>query len=42
MNLALFCPITGTRRGNPFEVDIPDGLEIKGAILADQIYKVSL
>lgn len=37
MNLALFCPITSTRKGNPFEVDIPEGLEIKGVILADQV-----
>ena len=36
MNLALICPITSTRRKNPFEVEIPEGLEIEGVILADQ------
>ena len=36
MNLALICPITSTRRGNPFEVEIPEGLEIGGVILSDQ------
>ena len=36
MNLALVCPITSTRRRNPFEIEIPEGLEIKGVILADQ------
>lgn len=36
MNLALICPITSTKRGNPFEVEIPEGLEIEGVILTDQ------
>ena len=36
MNLAFLCPITSTRRGNPFEVEIPEGLEIEGVILSDQ------
>ncbi len=36
MNLAFLCPITSTKRGNPFEVQIPEGLEIEGVILADQ------
>ena len=36
MNLAFICPITSTRRGNPFEVEIPEDLEIEGVILADQ------
>ena len=36
MNLAIICPITSTKRGNPFEVEIPEGLEIEGVILADQ------
>ena len=36
MNLALVCPITSTKRRNPFEIEIPEGLEIKGVILADQ------
>ena len=37
MNLACICPITSTRRRNPFEVEIPEGLEIRGVILADQV-----
>ena len=36
MNLAFICPITRTMRGSPFEVIIPEGLEIEGVILADQ------
>ena len=36
MNLAFLCPITSTKRENPFEVEIPEGLEIEGVILADQ------
>lgn len=36
MNLAFICPITNTQRRNPFEVEIPEGLEIGGVILADQ------
>ena len=36
MNLAFICPITSTKRNNPFEVEIPEGLEIEGVILADQ------
>ena len=36
MNLAFFCPITSTRRENPFEVEIPEELEIEGVILSDQ------
>lgn len=37
MNLAIICPITSTKRRNPFEVEIPEGLEIEGVILADQM-----
>ena len=36
-NLAVFCPITTTSSNNPFEVVIPEGLDVKGVILADQI-----
>lgn len=36
-NLALICPITSQVKNYPFEVAIPDGLPISGAILADQI-----
>ncbi len=36
-NLAIFCPITSQVKGYPFEVKIPDNLEIGGVILSDQI-----
>ncbi len=36
-NLAIFCPITTTSGNNPFEVVIPEGLPVKGVILADQV-----
>ena len=36
MNLAFICPITNTKRGSPFEVVVPEGLEVEGVILADQ------
>ncbi len=35
--LAIFCPITNQIKGYPFEVLIPDGLPIAGAILSDQV-----
>jgi mRNA interferase MazF len=34
---ALLCPITSQVKGYPFEVLIPDGLEVQGAILSDQV-----
>jgi mRNA interferase MazF len=37
VGLALFCPISGQVKGYPFEVLIPDGLPVSGAILADQV-----
>ncbi|MEW6195385.1 MAG: endoribonuclease MazF [Bacteroidota bacterium] len=36
-DLAIFCPITNQVKGYPFEVKIPDDLEISGVILSDQI-----
>lgn len=35
-SLALFCPITSQIKGYPFEVVLPDGLPISGAVLCDQ------
>ena len=35
--LAIFCPITNQVKGYPFEVSLPDGLEVSGVILSDQI-----
>ncbi|MFN0117604.1 MAG: endoribonuclease MazF [Elusimicrobiota bacterium] len=37
VGLALFCPITSQVKGYPFEVLIPQGLKLTGAILSDQI-----
>lgn len=37
---AIVCPITSRVKGYPFEVVLPDGLSIKGAVLADQIKSV--
>ncbi len=37
VGLALVCPITSQIKGYPFEVVLPKGLKIKGAILSDQI-----
>ncbi len=35
--LAILCPITTQVKGYPFEVLVPDGLPVSGAILADQV-----
>jgi mRNA interferase MazF len=35
--LGLFCPITNRMKGYPFEVPLPGGLPISGAVLVDQI-----
>ena len=35
--LAILCPITSQVKGYPFEVPIPEGLPIAGAILSDQV-----
>lgn len=35
--LAVICPITTKVKGYPFEVRIPDGLPIRGAVLADHV-----
>ena len=37
VGLALMCPITTRVKGYPFEVALPDHLEISGVVLADQI-----
>jgi mRNA interferase MazF len=37
VGLALCCPITKETKGYPFEVAIPTGVGVKGAILADQV-----
>jgi len=35
--LALFCPLTTRVKGYPFEVQLPKGLKVKGAVLCDQL-----
>jgi mRNA interferase MazF len=37
VGLAILCPITNHIKGYPFEVVIPNGLPISGAILSDQV-----
>ena len=37
LGLAIMCPITSQIKGYPFEVLIPGGLEVSGAILSDQV-----
>jgi mRNA interferase MazF len=37
VGLALVCPITNQIKGYPFEVVLPPGLKVSGAVLADQI-----
>ncbi len=37
VGLALLCPITNQIKGYPFEVDLPQGLNIIGTILSDQV-----
>lgn len=37
VGLALFCPLTSQIKKYPFEVLIPEGLQVTGVILSDQI-----
>jgi mRNA interferase MazF len=37
VGLAVLCPITSQVKGYPFEVLIPAGYDVSGAILADQV-----
>jgi len=37
IGLAIFCPVTNQIKGYPFEVLIPEGLPVTGAILSDQV-----
>jgi mRNA interferase MazF len=37
VSLAVLCPITNQIKGYPFEVVIPNGLKVTGAILSDQV-----
>jgi len=40
IELALICPITSRVKGYPFEVHIPEGKDVSGVVLADQITSV--
>ena len=35
--LALCCPITSHIKGYPFEVLVPDGMKVSGAVLSDHV-----
>ena len=37
VGLAILCPVTNQIKGYPFEVILPPGLPLTGAILADQV-----
>ncbi|RME28831.1 MAG: endoribonuclease MazF [Deltaproteobacteria bacterium] len=37
VGLALFCPVTSQVKGYPFEVLLPSGRKVSGAVLADQL-----
>jgi len=38
--LCIACPVTGTRRDYPFHVEIPDGLEVSGVVMVDQVKSI--
>src|SRR3954470_23690902 len=40
VGLAILCPITNQIKGYPFEVLVPAGLKISGAVLSDQAKSV--
>ena len=37
VGLALFCPVTSRVKGYPFEVKIPQGMQVSGVVLSDQV-----
>ncbi len=41
VGLALVCPITSRVKGYPFEVELPSGIEARGAVLCDQLKSVN-
>ncbi|WP_344912534.1 type II toxin-antitoxin system PemK/MazF family toxin [Amphibacillus indicireducens] len=40
LNLAIVCPITKQKKGYPFEIELPIGLEVDGVILTDHIKSI--
>lgn len=37
VGLAIFCPITNQIKGYPFEVGLPEEIDVTGVILSDQV-----
>jgi len=37
VGMAIMCPITDQIKGYPYEVEIPSGLQVTGAVLSDQV-----
>jgi mRNA interferase MazF len=37
VGLAISCPVTSRPKGYPFEVALPEDLEVAGVVLADQL-----
>ncbi len=37
VGLALYCPVTSRVKGYPFEVGLPEGGDVVGVVLADQL-----
>ena len=37
VGLAILCPVTSKEKGYPFEVKIPEGMEVRGVVLSDQV-----
>lgn len=37
VGLTLFCPVTSTIKGYPFEVQLPHGSAVNGVVLSDQL-----
>jgi mRNA interferase MazF len=37
VGLALFCPVTSHAKSYPFEVPLPEGTDVVGVVLADQL-----
>jgi len=37
VGLCLCCPVTSRVKGYPFEVELPVGMEVSGAVLCDQL-----
>ena len=38
--LCVVCPITNTRRDHPFHVSIPEGLQVSGVVMVEQVKSI--